>query len=196
MMRVNEEEMETAAVEQLFKFSYQAHLSFRSKWTARWLTFLGKRYRKKGLLSTAQQWLGMMYRKEIEEEVVPPVSIRWIDKQVGCGLFAEAPIPQMGFIGIYAGQVRRRKRRDRYNAYCFALQIIEGESTPYIIDAREQGSWVRFINHSKTPNCTPHLATIEAQPYILLLANQPIPKGAELTYDYGDDYWAKRPPPV
>lgn len=196
MIPVNGELMETAAVEQLFRFKYQAHLSFTSKWTERWLTFWGRRYRKQGLLSTAQQWMGMMYRKEIEEGAVPPVSIRWIDKQVGCGLFAEAPIPQMGFIGTYAGQVRRRKRRDRHNAYCFALQMIDGENTAYIIDARDQGNWVRFINHSKTPNCTPHLATIGAHSYILLLTNQPIPKGAELTYDYGDAYWAKRPPPV
>lgn len=183
-------------LEEAARFRYVPKLEYGSNLTRKWLSWRSSRHKKKGVLSTRQLWLGTLFQKEIEEGAVPPVSVRWIGPEMGCGLFADAPIPRMGFIGIYAGVVRRRKRSDRHNAYCFAYQIIEGEETPYLIDAREQGSLVRFMNHSKTPNCTPYLATVGTTPYILLLAHTPIPAGAELTYHYGDDYWAKRPSPL
>lgn len=63
---------------------------------------------------------------------------------------------------------------------------------PYNIDAQDQGGITRFINHSFTPNLLTTPATFDEITHILLLTNEPIPRGAQLLYDYGSDYWEAR----
>jgi len=98
----------------------------------------------------------------------------------------------MDYIAEYAGLVRRKKRADSSNSYCFEMTILSGERTPYTIDACNQGGIARFINHSDTPNLTSALATVRDMSHVILYVTKFISKGDQLCYDYGADYWKKR----
>ncbi|MBI3901250.1 MAG: SET domain-containing protein-lysine N-methyltransferase, partial [Chlamydiia bacterium] len=96
------------------------------------------------------------------------------------------------FISEYGGILRKREKIDQKNSYCFQYALSEDHFLPYNIDARDQGGVARWINHSFHPNLFTTLATCDEITHVILLANEPIPKGAQLLYDYGPDYWASR----
>lgn len=152
---------------------------------------------RKGALSREQLWLGQYFRTEILSGFcVSGLAICWIDPVIGWGVFADRDFKEMEFIAEYAGVLRRRHpRADRKNAYCFEYLVAGGVKSPYAIDAREQGGIARFINHSATPNLASALATVDHIPHILFIAKEPIPKGAQLSYDYGPGYWSLRGTP-
>ena len=150
---------------------------------------------KKGMLAREQLWLGAYFRNEILSNKIPDVCIRWIDSSLGWGVFAMRDFKKMEFIAEYTGTVRKRQRADQTNAYCFEYIVAQGVSSPYLIDAREQGGLSRFINHSGNPNLLSALATLDHISHIVLYTSQPISKGTQLCYDYGPDYWAHRPKP-
>lgn len=152
--------------------------------------------RKKGELTLEQMWLGSYFQKEILSAAVPDVAIRWIDPYLGWGVFANRNFRKMEFIAEYVGKVRKRKRADKKNAYCFEYVLVQGENTPYTIDAMDQGSLARYINHSPNPNLISGLATFENISHVILYTKEPIAKGTQLCYDYGPDYWSKRLPPL
>ena len=102
----------------------------------------------------------------------------------------------MEFVAEYAGKVRKWRKEDNKNAYCFEYVLVQGIKTPYTIDAMEQGGVARYINHSDTPNLVSALATFQNVSHVILYAKEPIPKGAQLSYDYGPAYWSKRSPPI
>lgn len=153
-----------------------------------------KLYRK-GELTREQLWLGSYYRKEILSYPVPDVFLRYIDPVLGWGVFAARPFKKMEFIAEYTGKLRKRRRSDNKNAYCFEYVSSQGFRTPYTIDALDQGGISRYINHSAQPNLLSSLATVDKLSHIILIAKEPIPKGAQLSYDYGNDYWSCRTAP-
>lgn len=142
-----------------------------------------------------QSWLGSYFRKEVLSGHVPAVSVRWVDDDIGWGVFAERNFSKMEFIAEYSGLIRKRRRDDRKNAYCFEYPLVSGEWSPYLIDAENQGGLSRLINHSDKPNLTSALATVENVNHIILYTNQSISKGEQLCYNYGPDYWKHRKAP-
>lgn len=177
-------------------FSYIPQLDFADTFLFDKLQRKGKKLQKKGKLSTEQLWLGSFYRKEIETGQVPLLSLRWIDPVFGWGVFAETDFKKRDFIAEYTGKVRKWKRSDQKNSYCFEYVPTHGMATPYTIDASLQGGIARFINHSETPNLTTALATIEGICHVVIYAIRPIQKGEQLCYDYGPAYWAQRQAPL
>lgn len=184
-----------AEFEDLFKIRFIPQLDFSYLSLLNTITKKIAKLHKKDQLSLQQLWFGNYFKKEILTPTLPSVSLRWINFQVGWGVFAKDPIKKMEFIGEYGGKVRKRRGVDTKNAYCFEYTLAEGKDSPYIVDAREQGGIVRYINHSNTPNLTSALATFDNISHIILLAKEPIPKGSQLFYDYGANYWAHRAHP-
>ncbi len=181
--------------EALTNFAFVPQLDFGDRKTLQRLAARTEQLHKRGEFTRHQLWLGSYYRKEIESLFLPDIIFRWIDPDIGWGVFAHRPFKKREFIGEYCGKVRKRRREDRKNAYCFEYAAAAGVPTPYIIDAQNQGGIARFINHSDTPNLLSTLATFDRISHIILLANEPIPKGAQLLYDYGPDYWSTRKRP-
>lgn len=142
-----------------------------------------------------QIWLGRYFQNEILKRHEPEVSVRWIDGEIGWGIFAERNFSKMEFIAEYSGLVRKRKKGDDKNAYCFEYPLVSGEWSPYLIDAETEGGLSRLINHSDKPNLTSALATIENVNHIVLYTNQSVSKGEQLCYNYGPDYWKHRKAP-
>lgn len=155
-----------------------------------------KKLKEKNELSKQQIWLGTFYEKEIKEAFSPPLYLKWINEEIGYGVFAHQKLKKMDFIGEYTGVVRKRERRDRKNPYCFEYLLAPGHKSCYTVDARDIGGLSRFINHSSEPNLMSALATIEGISHIILYAKREIQKDEQLFYDYGVDYWSCRKGPL
>jgi len=156
----------------------------------------GLKLHKKGEMTLEQLWLGRYFQKEILSSHRPDVAIRWIDQNLGWGVFALRNFKKMEFIAEYSGKVIKRKKSNPKNAYAFEYVVVQGISSPYTIDALDQGGLARYINHSSTPNLNSSLATLDNISHVILYTKEPVAKGAQLCYDYGPDYWSKRTAPV
>ena len=152
-----------------------------------------KKAMKRKELSIRERWLGIHFQKEISEDYEPNFSIRWIDEVLGYGAFAEDDIAAGAYIGEYTGLVRKRRRRvDRKNDYCFEYTIGDWVYNPFIIDAKVQGNFTRYINHSENHNVESLSVYVEAVMHIIFVALKPIKAGSQLCYHYGDIFWKKR----
>jgi hypothetical protein len=158
-----------------------------AKWICR--TDFGAFKPKKEKPDVEELWLGSYYKKELQNGAEPDVTIRWIDPLVGWGVFTNRPFKKMEYIAEYVGKVRKRRRSDSKNGYCFEY------ASKYNIDAMEEGGLSRYINHSSKPNLNSSLAWKDGIGHIILYTKEPVAKGVQLCYDYGPDYWAKRPAP-
>lgn len=152
-------------------------------------------YDRRGFLDYQQRWLGVYFRKEILSQFLPPLRVRWINSYAGWGVFAEQDLKPLEFIGEYTGIVRKRKKSDEKNAYCFEYPVVKGETTSYVIDAERQGNITRFLNHSEQPNLLSTVVIVNHLPHIIFYTKQPISKGTQLCYYYGFDYWKNRSSP-
>ena len=172
--------------------SYVPHLQFLNEKIREKVVKKTQKLYRKGGLTRRQLWLGSYYRQEMEGGYLPDLTLRWLSSDIGWGVFAARSLRAGEFIGEYGGVLRKRLRIDQKNSYCFHYAIAEDSFLPYNIDAREQGGITRWINHSFTPNLLTTLATFNGVTHIVLLTGKPIPKGAQLLYDYGPNYWASR----
>jgi hypothetical protein len=176
-----------------------------AKW-AQGLSFLDEKIRKKVLEKTAklhrkgrlppeQLWQGIHYRDKIPAFVPKGLVIRWINPTLGWGVFALRSFRRGEFIGEYGGVIRKRRRDDIKNAYCFEYPFSDEIDSPYVIDALDQGGLLRYLNHSETGNITAALATFDDLTHIIFIVKESIAPGEQLCYDYGPNYWKKRPSP-
>ena len=154
------------------------------------------KFYNKGEMTLEQIWLGHYFHKEILSNPLPDVAIRWIDSVLGWGVFALRDFRKMEFIAEYVGLVRKSKRADKKNAYCFEYPICSGVSSRYTIDALEQGGLARYINHNEDANLNSTIATFDHVGHIVLYTKKPVAKGTQLCYDYGPNYWKKRTAPI
>ena len=150
---------------------------------------------KREWITPKQKWLGVWHAKEILSGFFCDAYIQWIDPVLKYGVFANRDLPAHSFVGEYTGILRRRPLFRKRNDYCFEYAIGESRGSPFMIDAERAASLARFINHSDTPNLEPVSVFCGGLMHIILIALRPIPKGTQLCYDYGPDYWAKRQKP-
>jgi len=179
-----------SAFEKMFGISFSQRLECAPRLLEKIIKKTKKLYQK-GELSRQQIWFGAYFHKELTESFIPDVVIRYIDPILGWGVFANRAFKKMEFIAEYSGIVRKRKRGDRKNAYCFEYVPVPG----LLIDAQEKGGIARYINHSAAPNLLSALATVDFMSRVILIADRPIQKGEQLSYDYGPDYWSCRRSP-
>jgi hypothetical protein len=135
-------------------------------------------------------WMGIYFDKEIQKGLHPPVSIRFIDQEVGFGVFTEQRIPSCGYVGEYTGIVQERKRKHlKDKVYCVRYTTWEMGRKHFVIDAEERGNFTRFINHSATPNLSLQSVYWRGLPRMIFIALKEIPEGTQLTFDYGTFFW-------
>lgn len=189
---LNEEQFEKT-----FDVEYLPNLYFENLKQLRSVYTKCKKALKIGDIAEKEIWLGTYFEEEITSGKTPKVYIKWIDEYKGYGLFALQNLPSGTFIGEYTGFLRKYKRRmDVKNSFCFEYPIGTAAKSKYTIDAKYMGNHIRFVNHSSRPNIIPHLAYCKNMIHVILRASQFIPKGTELTYDYGPRYWQKREKPL
>jgi uncharacterized protein len=176
-----------------FGVEYLSHLEFKQEKILKKIQKRVKRADERGDIETRQRWLGAFYAEEIRKGRVPDLVIEWINAEIGYGVFAGSAIPKGTYIGEYTGIVRKRRFfSDKKNGYCFEYNIGDGLKSPFVIDAQPKGNHTRFINHGDSPNLEPACVICDGLMHIVLFAIEPISKGTQLSYDYGEDYWSKR----
>lgn len=121
------------------------------------------------------------------------VSIRFISKKVGYGVFAKVDIPPYSLLDLYAGLLTLDKNVDLSNDSTFKFSDIK----KYSLDAANQGNWCRFMNHSPERDKRTNVTAWEHYslwgPRIIFTANhRGIKSGDQLLYSYGDEYWDEK----
>lgn len=196
LIEKNGEILSLEELEKEIGFSFIPQLDFADASIFMELQKKGFKTQKRGTFSKEQIWFGSYFREEIEQVRMPPLALRWIDSYLGWGVFAGSDLKKMAFVSEYGGKVRKWKKADQKNSYCFEYVPAQGIETSYTIDASLQGGIGRFINHSDTPNLTSALATIDGISHVIFYAIRPISKGEQLSYDYGPAYWSQRKSPL
>jgi hypothetical protein len=136
---------------------------------------------------------GAVLHKKMAEGRVANVAIKWIDDEIGYGVFAREDIPSQAFIGEYTGVIKQVSRfRPNLNAYCMHYPTKFFSYNYFVIDAQEAGNEMRFLNHSDRPNLKPMCVIDDGLQHIVLFASKPIASGEQLTFNYGRDYWKRR----
>lgn len=152
---------------------------------------------KSSLFGDSLRELAEKYQDEISKGYFTDVTIDWINETLGFGLFTNKDLKKGDYIGEYLGDVRRLYRfHPETNYYCLAYPQAPWAIRLYVIDSKEAGNESRFINHSFTPNLDMKIANENNLMHILLFANQDIPKGTQLTLNYGKDFWRGKPTPI
>ncbi len=148
---------------------------------------------RKGWVGNLAKWLGQLHAKEMDDALVPDVTVRFISKQKGYGVITNCFIKKWAFIGEYTGLVRRRRIFfPKLSPYSFQYPK-EWRSLKYFsIDSEKEGNITRFINHSDYPNCESVSVFKDGVFHIIFRATEDIMPGTELIYDYGESYWNKR----
>lgn len=99
----------------------------------------------------------------------------------GRGVFAQEPIPKGACIIEYTGRPATPKQiADDTGRYLFEI------SRTLTIDGNVAGNTARFINHSCAPNCEARIRNRR----VFIHTLRTIRAGEELTYDYGEEYFA------
>ena len=131
------------------------------------------------------------YQPLIEAHYQAPVDVHYINDQIGYGVFALKNIQPGQMIGEYTGIVRRVNFSKQGSDYDYAWGF--PKPTKYLVDAKDAGNDMRFINHSYRPNVEMIFVPDKAQRlHLIYVANQPIKKGQQLLSNYGKPYWAGR----
>ncbi len=117
----------------------------------------------------------------------------------GWGLFARGDIPENRWLGDYRGEVL---------THAEYLQRYPNEDAEYVLSASAdhnidaasaaKSSFLRFLNHSSSPNCTYEVQRPRGRPEreVRFFTCRAISAGEELAFDYGASYWEGRAPPL
>lgn len=133
--------------------------------------------------------LSELYSGHIANKTLAPMSIRWINSQVGYGVFAESNIRKGDFIGIYGGVVVEESPT-RSNDYAWNFPMPDKK---IMLDAIEYGNEISLVNDGKNPNCA--MAQIlgrDGACYICYIATRDIAVGEQFLVSYGPGYWQSR----
>jgi SET domain-containing protein len=100
----------------------------------------------------------------------------------GLGLFAVKVIRRGDYIATYRGpripNLEADRREARGSRYMFTIDA------RWTIDGSPRWNKARYINHS----CEPNANAVYRNGRIVIVALRRIEAGAEITYDYGQDY--------
>ncbi len=183
-------------LEERLDFKYLIKNGFETREDKSTVRAKGMQKFNNGEVATEAIDLGKRFIHEIRKGHLPIVSVRYVDEEVGYGLFAEEEIPENSFVGEYTGIVRENNRRylEPLNNYCYEYPIPDSIGRSFVIDATH-GNLTRFINHSSQPNLKPGYAFLDGFYHCIFTAVRSIAKGSQLAYNYGQTYWYLRTPP-
>jgi SET domain-containing protein len=103
--------------------------------------------------------------------------------RTGLGLFATAPIEKRTFIVEYKGRKLTNAQAEKLEAR--GARYLYEINSRWTIDGATRRNLGRYANHSCRPNAESHRIGHR----VFLRAIKRIKPGAEITYDYGRDYF-------
>lgn len=154
------------------------------------ILFRTQKAKERDQIPPEKTWMGIYFDKEIQQGTHPLVSIRFIDEEVGFGVFAEQRITPCSYVGEYTGSIQERKRKHtKDKMHCVRYTVWEMGRRNFIIDAEKMGNFTRFINHSANPNLSLQSVYWRGLPRMIFIALKEIDEGTQFTFDYGTFFW-------
>lgn len=179
--------------EKALRFQYRPFLTFSSysffKQIVHHCPYI---LRSRTLACDNYQWT-QTYQQELKNGKMCAIDIKWIDTVWGYGAFAAEDLPKGTFVGEYTGHVRQLFRNHPdHNPYCFHYPTKFWSLKYLVVDSLNAGNLTRFINHSNHPNLQPICLVDRNLLHQVFISRCLIRQGEQLTFNYGEDYWAKR----
>lgn len=170
-------------------FTYLSHPVFENKEAFEKILRQVERAKKEDKIPAEKIWMGIYFDKEVCNGVHPPISIRFVDSEIGYGVFAEKKIPACTFVGEYVGLIQEKKPKQlQKKQYCLRYTIWGGKKN-FTLDAENTGNFTRFINHSEKPNLCLQSIYWRGIPRMIFVTMREVREGAQLTFDYGPLFW-------
>jgi len=146
------------------------------------------------IITSDRIWMGVYYDKEIQQGIHPRMNVRFVNEEIGFGVFAAERILPCLYVGEYTGVIQERKSKHiKESNYCIRYTSWSMGKRQHVIDAQNMGNFTRFINHSDTPNISLVCAYWRGLPRLIFVSLQEIPEGTQLTFDYGKTFWKQSP---
>lgn len=182
--------------EEFFSVRYISQLKFSSYVDFSKIVRSCPRSVKNGNSGSFMRDLYQQHKEKLKKGFVVDSTIKWIDETMGYGLFTNHTIEEGDLVGEYCGEMQLKSLLfNGYGEYCFRYPRFSMGIQYYTLNGEKAGNEMRFANHSYTPNMQPTASLENGLSHTLFLAKKKIVTGEQLTYDYGEDYWARREPP-
>lgn len=124
--------------------------------------------------------------------------LKYINNKVGYGVFADVALQKDDIVGEYTGKVITQsvavKKPVAHTGCMIPMVCYDGCFFPeaLIIDARREGNFTRFVNHSYKPNVDCKMVYCDSMWHTLFIASEAIDKDSQLFINYGKGYWEAR----
>ncbi len=176
--------------EALYDLTYISQPLFESEKVLREVMRLAQKAKAEDAIPNERIWMGIYFDYELLADIHPKVSLRFIDDEVGFGVFAAQRISPCALVGEYTGQlVEAKKRALKSKFHYIRYAIWEMGGRKYVLDAEKMGNFTRFINHSAQPNLGLQSVYWRGIPRMIFVALKEIHEGEQLTFDYGAVFW-------
>ena len=136
------------------------------------------------------------YGTLINDAYVAKMYIKWINKQVSYGAYADQDIERGEMVCEYTGVVELETKGDD-NLYLWDYPTIlkeENKRIRFCVNAEKAGNFARFINHSlrKYQNVGIQMIPSNNLWHVVYIAQKDIKRGEQLLTYYGMQYWKDR----
>ncbi len=137
------------------------------------------------------------YGAEIARGYVAPCTVRFINPEIGYGVFAEADIPVGRFVGEYTGRIINTNdlKTSKYSWDYPVAHDQKGNPIKTSLDAADAGNEMRYVNHDFIPNAEVKYIPQGGIWHVCYVANRFIKNGEQILTNYGTKYWGKRGEP-
>ena len=143
------------------------------------------------------------YGDQIRAGYHAPMCVKYINKIVEYGAYAESFIKRGDMVVEYTGIVEVDSPYDEDNLYLWDYPTIFYVNVPgkkrrkkvkHCVNAEKAGNYARFINHSqrKYQNVGIKITPCDGQWHVIYVAKKDIEPGQQLLTYYGMDYWRDR----
>lgn len=186
-------------IEKEFGIRYLVHNEIKDKRLLSWDISQDKEY---SINPDLNKRLEKKYGELIKEGYVAPLYIKWVNKFVEYGAFANTNLKRGDMICEYTG-ILCEDTGDVDNLYLWDYPTYFFKTTPgkkrrkkirFCVDAEKSGNVARFINHTTHQYQNVGIQIVPAQGFwhIIYVARKDIKKGEQFLTHYGVEYWRDR----
>lgn len=141
------------------------------------------------------------YGQQIVDRYCAKIYIKWINRQVEYGAYADQDIMRGDMVTEYTGIIEREVMGND-NLYLWDYPTIikekqkngKNKNIKFCVNAEKVGNFARFINHSmrKYQNVGIQIIPSNGLWHVVYIARRDIKKGEQLLTYYGMEYWKDR----
>lgn len=127
------------------------------------------------------------YKLALKKGLMPDLCIKWINKTVGYGLFANEAIQKGQLLGEYVGVIDFASNvKNTDFAFVYPLKI---DGKQLSLDCRHYSNALRFANHSDQSNTNTQYIVVDGRFRLIFFARVDIKAGQQIFINYGANYW-------